>query len=160
MLRSSQGPGFGGGGGDPLRRRGAQRSPGRESLGGHPGGSPWQGDPREPCPPPGALSSSLLALLSHRYLFFSSVENAIMKPAPFEMGFNTAPRLGPGCFTSGAANPSLSSCQPRCLRCWLEPRCNSKWINSLGCPPLLPFPFHLGGFRPNRKRSFPCAFHI
>lgn len=38
---------------------------------------------------------------------------------------------------------------------WLQPRCNSKWINSLGCPALLPFPFHLGGFGPNRKRFSP-----
>lgn len=49
MLWSSQGPGFAGGG-TPLWRRGAQRSPGRESLGVHHGGSLWQGDPREPCP--------------------------------------------------------------------------------------------------------------
>lgn len=43
---------------------------------------------------------------------FSDVGNEVMKSAPSEPGFNTAPCLGPGCFTSGAANPSLSSCQP------------------------------------------------
>lgn len=57
---------------------------------------------------PARLSLSPLVIL----FIFSDVGNEVMKSAPSEPGFNTAPCLGPGCFTSGAANPSLSSCQP------------------------------------------------
>lgn len=57
-----------------------------------------------PCPP--------FPLPFSYFIYFSDVGNEVMKSAPSKPGFNTAPCLGPGCFTSGAANPSLSSCQP------------------------------------------------
>lgn len=80
----------------------------RQTLGQVWGGQTWGVTPGVPVPAPCSPSPRTLIYLT----YFSPVENATLKPAPFKTGFNTDPWLGPGCFTSGAANPSLSSCQP------------------------------------------------
>lgn len=66
----------------------------------------------------------------------------------------------------------LGSCQSVCVKLSAplpgpRPRCNSKVDSLFGlpppppAPPVLPFPFHLGGFRPNRKTAFfPPALSI
>lgn len=78
-----------------------------------------------------------------------------MKAAPSKTGFNTAPCLGRDVSPRELPIRLCQAVSRDVSAQWLQPRCNSKWINSLGCPALLPFPFHLGGFRPNRKRFSP-----
>lgn len=65
-------------------------------------------------PPARTCSRSLLSLPSHLYLiyFFPPHGKPHGGTCPLQAGFSCGSVARPGCLTSGAANPSLSSCQP------------------------------------------------